>query len=48
MQERLAVFKELNVIRTIARVTYAVCFVSSCPFKKTSIGRKREWFAYGR
>jgi hypothetical protein len=29
MQERLAVFKELNAIRTICRVTYSICFVSS-------------------
>lgn len=29
MQERLAVFKELNVIRTVARVIYSTAFVST-------------------
>jgi len=27
MQERLAVFQEINFMRTLARVTYSICFV---------------------
>jgi hypothetical protein len=27
MQERLAVFQEINFMRTLSRVAYAICFV---------------------
>jgi len=34
MQERLAVFQEINLIRTLLRVAYATCFVCSLSWRR--------------